>query len=594
MEVDTQSSQGGMDLESPRASPTREVVSDDESSGSESPESSQLELILAELELMRANGTLPEHLIDLPEPPHPPLVSSFDAAGVAAFVLRQKEELVDPLSRRALSRGTTEESGASTPTPLANKRTHRESLGDSDEATFEDDERDIVVLGGAGMSTSAGIPDFRSPGTGLYDNLQKYDLPRPQAIFELEYFKRRPAAFYELARELWPGAYPPTPTHLFIRLLHEKGRLLRCFTQNIDSLETAAGLPSDRVVAAHGNFDSARCVDTRREVPIDELKHAILGSDDARTQNRQESSTAPNDHPEGEEEAAAEEDNNDDDRPGWMRLRDKYGGLVKPEIVFFGEPLPQRFFDRANADLPRAKILLVVGTSLSVQPFASLINYVDDQCQRVLINRDPVGLRDKRVPSVLANELRLGGFDFDDPHRNYRDVALLGDCDAQIIALAEALGWKNDLERLVDDTRKRWRARHHHQQSDDDIERLALSSVVLPTPSRITTMGASQSTSQLLVAGGGGPDDDDDDGRGDAAGELRPQACALRSAQSQPNLNRNLYRMPAKVHGQGVLNDNSDDDLDDLDVDSLSVDMQSSPKLQPLPPPPNPSLPSLI
>jgi hypothetical protein len=54
----------------------------------------------------------------------------------------------------------------------------------------------IVVLTGAGISCSAGIPDFRSPGTGLYDNLQKYNLPRPTAVFELEYFRRNPKPFY--------------------------------------------------------------------------------------------------------------------------------------------------------------------------------------------------------------------------------------------------------------------------------------------------------------------------------------------------------------------------------------------------------------
>ena len=95
----------------------------------------------------------------------------------------------------------------------------------------------FAELSWSGISVSAGIPDFRSPGTGLYDNIAKYNLPDPTAIFDIDYFQENPAPFYQLAKELFPGQHKPTPTHLFIRLLHEKGLLRRCFTQNIDSLE---------------------------------------------------------------------------------------------------------------------------------------------------------------------------------------------------------------------------------------------------------------------------------------------------------------------------------------------------------------------
>ncbi|KAJ8874421.1 hypothetical protein PR048_025270 [Dryococelus australis] len=79
--------------------------------------------------------------------------------------------------------------------------------------------------------TASGIPDFRSPSTGLYDNLKKYNLPYPEAIITLTYFKSHPEPFFSLAKELLPAKFKPSPCHYFIRLLHEKGLLLRHYTQ---------------------------------------------------------------------------------------------------------------------------------------------------------------------------------------------------------------------------------------------------------------------------------------------------------------------------------------------------------------------------
>jgi hypothetical protein len=68
----------------------------------------------------------------------------------------------------------------------------------------EENKQRIIVMTGAGISTAAGIPDFRSPGTGLYDNLQKYNLPDPQAVFHIGYFRQNPKPFCMLAKELYP------------------------------------------------------------------------------------------------------------------------------------------------------------------------------------------------------------------------------------------------------------------------------------------------------------------------------------------------------------------------------------------------------
>ena len=85
------------------------------------------------------------------------------------------------------------------------------------------DFKKIVIVTGAGISVSAGIPDFRSPKTGLYDNLKAYNLPKPESMFELEYFIEKPEAFYHLAKEFLDlKKYSPTPTHYFQKLLADK------------------------------------------------------------------------------------------------------------------------------------------------------------------------------------------------------------------------------------------------------------------------------------------------------------------------------------------------------------------------------------
>ncbi|NXG40493.1 SIR2 deacetylase, partial [Dromaius novaehollandiae] len=134
--------------------------------------------------------------------------------------------------------------------------------------------RNVVCMVGAGISTSAGIPDFRSPGTGLYANLQSYNLPYPEAIFEINFFKQHPEPFFALAKELYPGQFKPTVCHYFMRLLKEKGLLLRCYTQNIDTLERVAGLEPDELVEAHGTFFTSHCLRSscRQQYSLDWMK----------------------------------------------------------------------------------------------------------------------------------------------------------------------------------------------------------------------------------------------------------------------------------------------------------------------------------
>lgn len=135
----------------------------------------------------------------------------------------------------------------------------------------------VVVLTGAGVSCNAGIPDFRSPGTGLYDNLQKYNLPYPEAVFDLGFYRRNPDPFVQLASELWPGLkHSPTITHSFIALLEQKGILLRNYTQNIDMLDVLAGVSEERMIECHGHFRTASCTMCSRSFDGEDCKRIIV------------------------------------------------------------------------------------------------------------------------------------------------------------------------------------------------------------------------------------------------------------------------------------------------------------------------------
>jgi NAD-dependent SIR2 family protein deacetylase len=261
-------------------------------------------------------------------------------------------------------------------------------------------------------------------------------------VFRLSYFRDKPEAFYALARELYPdGArYRPTCTHWFIKLLQDRGCLLRNVTQNIDGLDLATGLSvGEHVVQAHGGFDRAACIECEAEGDAVQVRAEIMAGRIPRCTNC-------------------------------------YDGLVKPAITFFGESLPEAFAKAAKEDLPVCDLLIVIGTSLQVQPFGGLINLVGDHVPRILINREPVGelmpraLQDaeyqawrerldyvspdscmrEQIRQELARILqRVGGFQF--RAHPERDIFLPGECDASVRHLAALIGdaWATQLEALV-------------------------------------------------------------------------------------------------------------------------------------------------
>ena len=149
------------------------------------------------------------------------------------------------------------------------------------------------------------------PPTGLYDNLAKYELPTPTAVFDLAFFEENPKPFFHLARELYPGNFLPTPTHYFLKLLAEKGILRRVFTQNIDTLERVAGLPPSALVECHGSFSSATCRVCGKAYGQEYVRDSIFGAREGGG-GSVEGVAVPRCDVDG------------------------CGGVVKPDIVFFG------------------------------------------------------------------------------------------------------------------------------------------------------------------------------------------------------------------------------------------------------------------
>lgn len=272
----------------------------------------------------------------------------------------------------------------------------------------------VIVLTGAGISTSAGIPDFRSLSTGIYANLAKYNLPYPEAIFDISYFKHNPEPFFALCHELMPGAYSPTPTHYFIRHLEMIGMLKRNFTQNIDGLERLALISDEYLVESHGSFHAASCVGQLINIDPEEDDEDYYGSytDDVK-------------HTPGCGKSFDSQHIKSAMHLNKIPLCTYCGGIVKPNIVFFGEQLPP-VFHSSLIDFESCDALIIMGTSLSVAPFSSLIKRVGSNIPRLLINRDKCSDGE-------------ASFDFAD---GGRDAFYEGSCDDGVCEFMKLMGWR--------------------------------------------------------------------------------------------------------------------------------------------------------
>lgn len=212
----------------------------------------------------------------------------------------------------------------------------------------------IVFFGGAGVSTESGIPDFRSVD-GLYN--MKYDRP-PETILSHDFFFENTEEFFRFYRDkIYCPSAKPNGAHLALASLEKAGKLTAVVTQNIDGLHQAAG--SRNVYELHGSIKRNYCVRCGKFYDED----FVMKSD-----------TVP---------------------------RCSCGGLVKPDVVLYGEMLDDETVEGAVRAISEADLLIVAGTSLTVYPAAGFLSYFRGDTI-ILINRDPTPF-DSRADLVIRD-----------------------------------------------------------------------------------------------------------------------------------------------------------------------------------------------
>jgi len=205
-------------------------------------------------------------------------------------------------------------------------------------------------LTGAGISTASGIPDFRSPGSGLWE---RHD---PKAVASLVAFRHHPEDFYAWVRPLAEAVLraKPNPAHLALARLEARGLLAGLITQNIDNLHQKAG--SRCVVEIHGHFRESTCVSCFQVCPTQPFLEAFVAE-------------------------------------GRPPVCPRCGRHLKPNVVLFGEQLPWMEVHRARELLARFDLILVVGSSLGVTPVALFpLPALDGGARLIIINREPTFL----------------------------------------------------------------------------------------------------------------------------------------------------------------------------------------------------------
>ena len=273
----------------------------------------------------------------------------------------------------------------------------------------------ILFMVGAGISTSAGIPDFRSK-TGLFKQLQdKYNLKSPEEFFLKETFLDKPQYFYEFTKLFDLSKINSTITHKFMNFMVQKNCVKYIFTQNIDGLEKKAKIPDEKLIFAHGNFYTGHCAKCNSEIDINKINEGI--------------------------------------QKGQIYYCPKCGGPCKPNVVFYGENLPERFYAKIQECKDNVDLIIIMGTSLKVQPFASIPYLTNINADIVVFNMEKVG--GFKFNRLYNHSLFIGGKTDENVIKFLKDSNMLDEFkDFMKKEYNEEFKDGNDIEKLIKDIEK--------------------------------------------------------------------------------------------------------------------------------------------
>lgn len=222
----------------------------------------------------------------------------------------------------------------------------------------------VVVFTGAGISTESGIPDFRSPGTGLWTKIkpiQFQDFIASDAVRQ-ESWRRR------FSGERTMENAQPNKGHEAVAKLVRDGKVAAVITQNVDDLHRASGVPSEQIVELHGNATYAKCLNCTTRYEIADLEQQFAAT-------------------------------------GRIEPCGRCGGIIKGATIAFGQAMPEQEMQRAQRYTEACDLFIVVGSSLVVYPAAGFPEYAKRLgAKLVILNREPTPL-DEIADLVLHREI---------------------------------------------------------------------------------------------------------------------------------------------------------------------------------------------